>query len=55
MFDNLTVAALSASDEGEVILAVGEKGAFVKTVLPVAILKELSKWVTKWIAGDCCT
>lgn len=43
VIDNLTMAALSATD-GEVVLAVVEEGAFVKKIMsPAAFFKEQSK------------
>ncbi|KAH9383384.1 hypothetical protein HPB48_024605 [Haemaphysalis longicornis] len=53
MADNLTMSALSISDEEDITYAVWENGSLIKkTVPPAAFVKELEKWVTKWISHD---
>lgn len=53
MADNLTMSALGVSDEEDVTYAVWEIGSLIKKSLPpAAFVKELGKWVTKWISHD---
>lgn len=53
MSDNLTMSALGVSDEEDVTYAVWEIGSLIKKSLPpAAFVKELGKWVTKWISHD---
>ncbi|KAH9378665.1 hypothetical protein HPB48_008499 [Haemaphysalis longicornis] len=53
MADKLTMSALGVLDEEDVTYAVWENGSLIKkSVPPAAFVKELGKWVTKWISHD---
>ncbi|CAN7943217.1 unnamed protein product, partial [Ixodes pacificus] len=53
MGDGLTVDSLGVTDEDEVTFALWERGDLIKkTVSPTSFVKELGKWVTKWIFHD---
>ncbi|CAN8011877.1 unnamed protein product [Ixodes pacificus] len=53
MGDGLTMDSLAVTDEDEVTFALWERGDLIKkTVSPTSLVKELGKWVTKWIFHD---
>lgn len=53
MGDGRTLDSLGVTDEGEVTFALWERGDLIKkTVSPTSFVKELGKWVTKWIFHD---